>query len=79
MYVRLISKLCLNHLAVEASDVSDGLVLRADSLAGASVGAVTDAELVHLGNHVLHTTGSLYATLRKQSQLANLRRYEKHG
>ena len=49
----LISQLGLNHLAVQASDVGDGLVLRADSLAGAGVGAVTKAELVHLGDHVL--------------------------
>jgi hypothetical protein len=55
----LVSQLSLDHLAVEASDVGDGLILRADSLASAGVGAVTEAELVHLGNHVLHTTGSL--------------------
>ena len=79
MYVRLISELCLDHLTVQASDVGDSLVLRADSLAGASVGAVTEAELVHLGNHVLHTTGSLNLTLGKQGKLANLRRYEEHG
>ena len=36
----LIAKLCLDHLAVEAGDVGDGLVLRADSLASASVGAI---------------------------------------
>ena len=75
----LVSHLCLDHLAVQAGDVGDGLVLRADSLAGASVGAVTKAELVHLGNHVLHTTGSLYAALRKQGELRNLRRHEEHG
>ena len=69
----LVCQLGLDHLAVQASDVGDSLVLRADGLAGASVGAVTEAELVHLGNHVLHTTGSLYAALWEQSQLANLR------
>ena len=40
MYVRLVGQLSLNHLAVQASDVGDGLILRADSLAGASVGVV---------------------------------------
>ena len=69
----LISQLGLDHLAVEAGDVGDGLVLRADGLTGTCVGAVTEAELIHLGDHVLHTTGSLYATLWKQCQLANLR------
>ena len=74
--VDLISHLSLDHLAVQTSDVGDGLVLRADSLASAGVGAVTEAELVHLGNHVLHTTGGLYATLGKQGELRYLRRYE---
>ena len=73
MYERLVCELSLNHLAIEASDVGDGLVLRADSLAGAGVGAVTETEFVHLGNHVLHTTGSLYTALGKQGELANLR------
>ena len=71
MYVRLISELCLNHLAVQTRDVRDGLVLRADSLAGTGVGAVAEAQLIHLSYHVLHTTGSLYATLRKQGELAD--------
>ena len=65
----LISQLCLDHLAVEAGDVGDCLVLRTYCLAGASVGAVTEAELVHLSNHVLNTTCSLYAALWKQSEL----------
>ena len=78
-YIPLVGELGLDHLAVQASDVGDGLVLRADSLTSTSVGAVTEAELVHLGDHVLHSTGSLYATLRKQGKLRNLRRYEEHG
>ena len=75
----LICQFCLDHLAVQAGDVGDGLVLRADSLAGAGVGAVTEAEFVHLGDHVLHTTGSLYATLGKQGELRDLAGYEEHG
>ena len=75
----LVSEFCLYHLAVHASDVGDGLVLRTYCLASTSVGAVTKAELVHLGNHVLHTTCSLYATLWEQSELRNLRRYEQHS
>ena len=76
--VRLVRNLSFNHLTVEASDVADGFVLRAHSLAGASVGAVTEAEFVHLGNHVLHTAGSLYASLWEQGELRHLRRYEEH-
>ena len=78
-YIPLVGELGLDHLAVQASDVGDGLVLRADSLASTSVGAVTEAEFVHLGYHVLHTAGSLYATLGKQGELRYLRRYEEHG
>ena len=69
----LVGELGLNHLAVHAGDVGDGLILRAYSLASAGVGAITEAEFVHLGNHVLHTTGSLYTALREQGELANLR------
>ena len=75
----LISELSLDHLAVQAGDVGNRLVLRAYSLASTGVGTVTKAELVHLGNHVLHTTCSLYATLWEQGELRNLRRYEQHG
>ena len=75
----LISELSLDHLAVQTGDVGNSLVLRTNGLAGTSVGAVTEAELVHLGNHVLHTTGSLYAALGKQGELRYLAGYEEHG
>ena len=39
----LVGQLCLDHLAVEAGNVGDGLVLGADGLAGAGVGAVAEA------------------------------------
>ena len=78
-YIPLVGELGLDHLAVQASDVGDGLVLRADSLASTSVGAVTEAKLVHLGDHVLHTTSSFYATLGKQGELRNLAGYKEHG
>ena len=72
LLTELVSELCLDELAVEASDVSDRLVLRALSLASASVGAVTEAELLHLGNHVLGATRGLYATLWQERELADL-------
>ena len=75
----LVGYLCLDHLAVEAGNVGDGLVLRAHGFAGAGVGAVAEAELVHLGNHVLHAAGSLYAALGKEGELRDLRRHEEHG
>ena len=77
--MKLVGNLRLQHLAVEAGDVGDGLVLRAYGLASTSVGTVAEAQLIHLGNHVLHTTGSLNLTLRKQGELRYLRRYEEHG
>ena len=78
-FIILVCQLGLDHLAVQAGDVGNGLVLGAYGLAGASVGAVTESELVHLGNHVLHAAGSLYTALRKQGELRHLRRYEEHG
>ena len=75
----LIGQLCLDELAVQASDVGDGLVLRAHSLAGASVGAVAEAELIHLGNHSLGALGSFGTALRQQGELGDLGADEEHG
>lgn len=78
LLTELVSELCLDELAVEASDVGDRLVLRALSLASASVGAVTETELLHLGDHCLSTLSCLRTTLWKESELADLRAYEEH-
>ena len=75
----LICQLCLDELAVQAGDVGDGLVLRAHSLAGAGVGAVAEAKLIHLGDHRLGALGSLWTTLRQQSKLGDLGADEEHG
>ena len=69
----LVSQLCLDELTVQTSNVSDSFTLRANSLACTSVRTVTEAQLIHLGNHSLDTLSSLYTTLRKQCQLAYLR------
>lgn len=70
--VGLVGKLSLEELAVEASDVADAYALGALGLAGTGVGAVTEAELIHAGEHSLGTTCSLYLTLRKEGELAHL-------
>ena len=75
----LVGQFCLDELAVQAGDVGNRLTLRANSLASAGVGAVTKAQFVHLCHHVLGTLGSFYATLGKQSELADLRTDEKHS
>ena len=67
--VGLVSELCLDELAVQASDIGDRLVLRALSLASAGVGAVAEAEFLHLGHHGLGTLGSLGTTLGQQGEL----------
>lgn len=79
LLTELVSELCLDELAVEASDVSDRLVLRALSLASAGVGAVTETELLHLGDHSLCTLSCLRTTLGKESELADLRADEEHS
>ena len=68
----LVLHLSLEELAVEASDVADAYALGALGLAGTSVGAVTEAELIHAGKHSLGTAGCLYLTLGKEGELAHL-------
>ena len=77
--VGLVSELCLDELAVEASDIGDRLVLRALSLAGAGVGAVAEAEFLHLGNHGLGTLSGLRTALGQERELAHLGAHEEHG
>ena len=77
--VQLVSQFCLDELAVQAGDVGNGLVLRADSLAGAGVGAVTKAEFVHFGHHCLGTLGCLGTALRQEGELGYLAGDEEHG
>ena len=72
MRVGLVGELCFDELAVEASNVGDGLALGANGLAGTCVGTVTEAQFVHLGNHCLGTACSLYLALRQESELAYL-------
>ena len=71
-FAGLVCQLCLEELAVEASDVADAYALGALGLAGTGVGAVTEAELIHAGEHSLGTTCSLYLTLGKEGELAHL-------
>lgn len=75
----LVLHLGLEELAVEAGDVADRNALGALGLAGTGVGAVTEAELIHTGEHSLGTAGCLNLTLRKEGELAHLGRYEEHG
>ena len=74
-----IAQLGSNELAVQAGDIADADALGALGLAGTGVGAVSESQLIHLGEHGLGATGSLYLTLRKQSQLANLGTYKQHS
>ena len=50
-YLILICQLGLDELAVQAGDVGDGLVLRADGLASTGIGAVAEAGLFHSHYH----------------------------
>ena len=75
---RLVCQFCADELAVQAGDVRDGLALRADGFASTCVGAVAEAQFVHLRYHSLRTLRCLYPTLRKQGELAHLRADEEH-
>ena len=70
--VGLVGKLSLQVLTVETSDVADAYTLGTLGLTSTSVGAVTEAELIHLGEHGLGTTCSLNLTLGKEGELAHL-------
>ena len=74
-----VAQLGSDELAVQAGDVADADALGALGLAGAGVGAVTESQLIHLGEHGLGTTLSLYLTLREQSKLAYLGTYKQHS
>ena len=75
----LVGQLCLDELAVQAGDVGDGFVLWAHGLAGAGVGAVTEAELVHLSHHCLSALSGLRTALRQEGELGDLAGDEEHG
>ena len=77
-YQESVAQFGSNELAVQAGNVANADALGALGLTGAGVGAVTETKLIHLGEHGLGATGSLYLTLREQSQLANLSAYEQH-
>ena len=59
--------------------MSHGNTLRALQLACASVGAVTKAQLIHLGHHSLSPALGLGTALRQKSQRAYTRGHKQHG
>ena len=61
----LVGQFGLQEFAVEACDVGNGFVLRANGLARTCVGAVSESQFVHLRNHGLDALGSLGASLRQ--------------
>ena len=65
----LVGQLRLDELTVQTGDVSDSLVLRAHSLACTGVGAVAEAELIHLGDHGLGALSGLRTALGQQGKL----------
>ena len=76
---RLVFDFCAKELAVEARDVAQLDVLRALGSAGTGVGAVTESEFVHLGNHCFSASSGFHLALRKESELAHLGRNEEHS
>lgn len=66
-------------LTVEAGDVLAFDLLGALRLAGEGVGAATEAQLIHLADHLAHTVGRLGLALRQQAEVADLGGDEQHG
>ena len=52
--------------------------LRALGLAGIGIGAVAEAQLVHLGDHLLRSVGGLDLALGQQSQMAYFGTHKQH-
>ena len=75
----LIGKLGLDELAVETGDVRQADVLGALGGAGAGVGAVAEAQFVHLAHHGAGAAGALHLALGQKGELAHLGRDEEHG
>ena len=48
-------------------------------LASVSIGAITEAKFVHLGDHFLHAVGGLDLALGQQSQMADFCPHKQHG
>lgn len=66
----LVSQFGADVLAVQTSDVGDRLVLGANGLTCTGIGAVSEAQFVHLGYHRLCTLSSLWSSLWQKCQLA---------
>ena len=75
---RLFRALCGDEFAVEASDVAQRYVLGAFGCASTGVGAVAEAEFVHLAYHCACAALAFNLTLGQQCELAYLGRYEEH-
>ena len=76
---RLIREFRFEELAVEPRDVRYGYALRALHLAGAGIGAVSESEFVHLGDHRLDPSLGLGTTLGEESERTHPRGHEQHG
>ena len=76
--IALFGKLGVEVLAVEAGNVAQGDVLGTFGGAGTGVGAVAEAQLVHLGHHGAGATLALNLALGQQSELADLGRDKEH-
>ena len=67
------------ELAVEAGDMGNSYTLRALKLAGAGIGTVAKAQLIHLGHHGLGAALGLRTALGQQSERTHAGSHEQHG
>ena len=74
----LVSKLGFDEFAVETGDIAQRHILGALCGTCACVGAVAEAEFVHLLDHSAGTTLAFYLTLGEEGKLAHLGRNEEH-
>ena len=78
IYCGLFGALGCDVFAVESGDIAQRNVLGAFGGAGSCVGAVAEAEFVHLAYHGAGAALALYLALGQECELAYLGRYEEH-
>ena len=77
--IHLLAKPRFQILSVQPCDMVDSDVLRAFHFASAGVGAVTEAEFVHLGDHGAGAAGGFRFALREQGEGTDASSDEQHG
>ena len=73
------SKQSPNPLPIEPRDILAFDEFRTFGLTSIGISAITEAQFIHFGNHLLHSVGGFDFALGQQSQMADFCSHEQHG